>query len=139
MSNFLSKINIPFSRLAIFVIYFWFGLLKVVGESPASPLVKALFDKTITVSLPSIGFNEFIIFFGILEMVIGAMFLLPKMDKISIPVLLLHIVTTIGPLVILPTMVFTKTWVLTLEGQYIIKNIAIIGLALNIFNSKNRT
>jgi hypothetical protein len=45
--KFLKKIWEPFSRISIFIIFFYFGLLKVLNLSPASPLVEALLNKTL--------------------------------------------------------------------------------------------
>jgi uncharacterized membrane protein YkgB len=58
--RFLKKIWEPFSRISIFIIFFYFGLLKVLNLSPASPLVEALLNKT----LPFIPFDFFLKFFG---------------------------------------------------------------------------
>ena len=41
----------PVARAAFFVIFFWFGLLKVLGASPAIPLV----DGLLAVTLPFIA------------------------------------------------------------------------------------
>lgn len=132
MMNFLSRINIPLSRFVIFFVYFGFGLLKVIGESPASQLVKELYDKTIGTQVPSLEFAQFFLAFGLFEVVIGILFLMPRMGRVSFPMVLIHLVTTAGPLFLLPGSVWVKTLVPTLEGQYIIKNILILALALNI-------
>lgn len=126
--NFFRQVSIPFARFAIFIIYFWFGLLKVIGESPANPLVKDLLERT----LPFITFEQFILLFGIFEMVIGLAFILPKFERVAITLLAIHMVTTLMPLVMLPEVAWQSSWVPTLEGQYIIKNLAIIGLAMGI-------
>ena len=118
----------PMARFAIFVVYFWFGLLKVLALSPANPLVADLLDKT----LPFISFNEFIILFGLFEMLIGLMFLAPGLERAAIALLMLHMVTTIMPLVLLPAITWSGFLVPTLEGQYIIKNLALIAIALGI-------
>ncbi|MEK9185169.1 MAG: hypothetical protein AAB863_00145 [Patescibacteria group bacterium] len=132
----MQKISIKFARLAIFIIYFWFGLLKLIGESPASPMVKALFSQTTAKILPSLDFNQFMIAFAIFEMLIGILFLIPKFNKIAFFLLAIHIITTTLPLFMVPEMVWTKPFVPTLEGQYIIKNLAVIGLALHVWSSK---
>ena len=128
----MQKISIKFARFAIFVIYFWFGLLKLIGESPASPMVKVLFNQTLAKILLSLDFNQFMIAFAIFEMLIGILFLIPKFNKIAFFLLAIHIITTTLPLFMVPEMVWTKPFVPTIEGQYIIKNLAIIGLALSI-------
>lgn len=126
--NFFRAISVPFAKLAVFVIFFWFGLLKVVGESPANPLVKDLLEKT----LPFLTFEQFIVCFGVFEMLIGLTFILPKFERVAIFLLAIHMVTTFLPLVMLPEVVWQSSWVPTMEGQYIIKNLAIIGLAMGV-------
>ena len=128
-----------FGRLALFVVYFWFGLLKVVTVSPANPLVEALLTKT----LPFVSFDQFIVGFGILEMVIGVLFLFPRLTKLAVTMLLLHMATTVLPLFLLPEVAWQRWFVPTLEGQYMIKNLVIIALALFLlqesrWNSKER-
>lgn len=122
------KITLPMARLALFVIFFWFGILKVFGTSPANPLVEQLLDKT----LPFITFQQFIIFFGIFEMIIGIAFIIPRLQKLAIILLIPHMITTFLPLVLLTSTTWEGFLTPTLEGQYIIKNLLIIALAINI-------
>jgi len=126
--KFLKKIWEPFSRISLFIIFFYFGLLKVLNLSPASPLVEALLSKT----LPFISFAFFLKFFGLFEMFIGILFLIPKIERIAILFLIFHMIIVVLPLFILPQITWQKFLVPTLEGQYIIKNLAIISLALVI-------
>lgn len=126
--SFLRKIFFPMSRIALFVVYFWFGILKVTGDSPANPLVEALQHQT----LPFLTFSQFIIAFGIFEMIIGIAFLIPGFERSAIFLLFLHMITTVMPLIFLPQMAWQGTFVPTLEGQYIIKNLALIALAIGI-------
>ena len=126
--SFFRKTSGPFAKLAIFVVFFWFGVLKVIGDSPANPLVKNLTEST----LPFLTFSQFIICFGIFEMAIGITFLIPKLERVAIFLLAVHMITTFLPLVMLPFVTWQSFAVPTLEGQYIIKNLAIIGLAMGI-------
>ncbi len=128
MTTFLRPTNV--ARFAIFVVYFWFGILKVVGLSPATELVHALFDQTLAAFIP---FNTFFLLFALFEVAIGVMYLFPKFDKVSFPLLLLHLFLAAGPLVLLPAAVWTQPLVPTLEGQYIIKNILILSAAWTIY------
>lgn len=116
------------ARLALFTVYFWFGLLKVLGLSPAGPLVGALLQKT----LPFLTPEQFIFYFGWLEMIIGLLFLIPQLSRAVILILALHLITTAGPLVLLPQIAWQSWFVPTLEGQYIIKNLLIIATAMGI-------
>lgn len=122
----LRKISIPLAHIALFVVFFWFGALKVIGNSPANPLVATLLERT----LPFITFNQFIVLFGIYEMIIGLAFLIPHLERLAIALLVPHMITTLMPLILLPAVTWQGWFVPTLEGQYIIKNLVIIGLAI---------
>lgn len=126
--HFFQKVSIPTARFGLFVVFFWFGLLKVIGESPASGLVQRLFESTI----PFITFHSFLIGFGIFECIIGILFLIKGLERVVIPLLLVHMVTTFGPLVFLPSETWSGFLIPTLEGQYIIKNLVIIASAIGI-------
>ncbi|MDB5255046.1 MAG: hypothetical protein JWL92_422 [Candidatus Nomurabacteria bacterium] len=126
--HFFRKISIPLARISLFVIYFWFGILKVLGLSPASGLVYALHAQTI----PLVPFYAFYIAFALFECLIGILFLIKGAERIVIPLLLIHLFTTILPLIFLPGMVWQMWFVPTLEGQYIIKNLALITAAIAI-------
>ena len=119
---------VPFSRFAIFVVYFWFGALKVFSVSPASPMVLALLTKT----LPGVSFDSFIVAFGVFEMLIGLVFIIPHLQRLGIFVLGIHLIVTVLPLFLLPQMTWQGFLTPTLEGQYIIKNILIVALAIGI-------
>lgn len=120
--------NYQFARISLFIVFFWFGILKVVTESPANPLVDSLLQRT----LPFFTFEEFIFWFGLFEVVIGILFLIPKAERIALLFLAVHMFTTLGPLVLLPEMTWVAPFVPTLEGQYIIKNVVIVALAIGI-------
>ena len=117
-----------FARLALFIIYFWFGILKVASASPAGPLVVEMVNKTI----PFISPDHFLTLFGLFEMLIGILFLFPKFRKIALGLFIFHMITTFMPLILLPHMVWESFLTPTLEGQYIIKNLALIATALHI-------
>lgn len=124
----LKKISLPLARIALFVVYFWFGILKIVGQSPASPLVARLLEKT----LPFISFHNFIICLGMYEMIIGILFIIPGLERVAFLVWIPHIIITTGPIILLPGMTWQAWFVPTLEGQYIIKNLLILALAVTV-------
>ena len=124
--NFFRRWEITISRIAIFVVYFWFGLLKFIGMSPATPLVQILSEKTINF----MPFGIFYILFSFFEVVIGVLFLIRGLERIAIVLLGFHLATTILPLFFMPQLTWQAFLVPTLEGQYIIKNILIIACAV---------
>ena len=126
--NFFKRISVPVARFGLFVIFFWFGLLKVIGLSPASGLVQSLFEQTINF----ISFNHFLILFGFFECLIGIFFLIRGLERVVLPMLLVQMLATFLPLFTLPEMTWSGFMVPTLEGQYIIKNLVIIAAAIAI-------
>ncbi|MDO8625913.1 MAG: hypothetical protein Q7K39_00430 [Candidatus Magasanikbacteria bacterium] len=126
--NHLKQYQGPITRLALFIVYFWFGVLKIFGTSPANPLVEALLERTVS----SLSFPTFIIFFGLYEMLIGVLWLIPKGERIAIALLIPHLFMIISPLILLPSLTWHGLFIPTLEGQYIIKNVVIIALAMTI-------
>ncbi|OGI60998.1 hypothetical protein A2641_01780 [Candidatus Nomurabacteria bacterium RIFCSPHIGHO2_01_FULL_37_25] len=134
--NLSHKYFVPVARFGLFVIFFWFGFLKVIGLSPASDLVQALFEQTINF----MSFNQFIVLFGLFECLIGILFIIPGLERLAIVLLFFHMVTTFMPLFILPAVTWSGFLIPTLEGQYIIKNLVIISTAIGIasnLHSKN--
>src|SRR3989344_250229 len=93
---FFRVISMPVARFGLFVIFFWFGALKVAGLSPASGLVQALFEQTISF----MSFYQFIILFGLFECLIGILFIIRGLERVVMPLLFLHMLMTFLPLFI---------------------------------------
>lgn len=119
---------IPLARIALFIVFFWFGFIKLTGMSPASPLAEALTAKTIGVEY----FDALFKAISLLECLIGVLFLVPKAVRIVIPLLFFHMIIVCAPLVLVPELTWQKAFIPTLEGQYIIKNVAIVALAFGV-------
>jgi uncharacterized membrane protein YkgB len=126
--HFFRRVSVPLARIGLFIVFFWFGYLKVIGLSPASGLVERLFEETI----PFMQFDTFLKAFGVFECVIGILFLIPRAERVVLPLLAVHMITTAGPLLMLPQETWSAFMVPTLEGQYIIKNVVIIAAAAGI-------
>jgi len=116
-------------RTPLFVIFFWFGLLKVIELSPAQGLI---IDTVYW--MPFISPENWVIVIGYWEMLIGLFFLAKKTTFYAMLLLFLQMSGTFMPLVLLPSVTFQDSNYLlpTLEGQYIIKNIIIITSAIVI-------
>lgn len=125
---FFQRTFMPFARFSIFLIFFWFGLIKLFGLSPASPLAEALVEKTVG----AIYFDPLFYFLAVIECVIGVLFLFPRTTRVVIPLLLLHMLIVCSPLIIVPDYTWQQFGVPTLEGQYIIKNAVVIAVAIGI-------
>ncbi len=123
-----NKWYVPIGRVALFVVYFWFGALKVLGISPASQLAEALAIRTIGLELFDLAF----LLLAVMECVIGVLFLVPRFTRLAVLLLLVHMVIVCSPLILLPAEAWQSLLVPTLEGQYIIKNLALVAVALTI-------
>ncbi len=126
--SFLQAAFLPIARLALFIVFFWFGFLKIIQESPANPLVEHLLSEIV----PFISFQNFILFLGLWEMLIGVSFLVEGWERLAIVLLAPHMVATFLPLAVLPSVTWLGFLIPTLEGQYIIKNTVIIALAIGV-------
>ncbi len=118
-------------RISIAIVFIWFGLLKPLGMSPAEGLVRG----TVYWLNPDL----FVPFLGWWEVAIGVTLLFRPLVRIAILLLFLQIPGTFLPLVLLPDVTFTHfPYGLTTEGQYIIKNLVIIGAGLVIGGTVRR-
>ena len=114
-------------RIPLFIIFFWFGLLKVIELSPARELI---IDTVYW--MPFLSPEQWVIVIGYWEMVIGLFFLAKKTTFYAMVLLFLQMGGTFMPLVLLPSVTFQNAnfFLATLDGQYTIKNIIIITAAL---------
>ncbi|WOO42402.1 hypothetical protein [Rubellicoccus peritrichatus] len=119
----LQKYGVLLLRLSLAVIFMWFGLLKVFGVSPAEELVKnTVYWLPPDVFLPILGYWEALI---------GFFLLWRPLIRVSLLLLLLQMPGTALPLLLLPHVCFTQPpFGLTMEGQYIIKNLVLISAAI---------
>ena len=120
---YLNQISMPVLRYSLSFTFIWFGALKLFGNSPAVDLV----TKTVYWINPDI----FIPILGFWEMAIGLCILFRPLIRIGLFLLALQMPGTFLPLILLPEVCFSNfPFDLTLEGQYIVKNLVLIGAAL---------
>lgn len=124
----LGRVYLPVARVSIFTIFFWFGFIKLTGQSPAGPLAHALVAKTVG----AVYFDVLFKLLAALECVIGILFLIPKATRVVIPLLFFHMAIVCSPLILVPELTWKSFLIPTLEGQYIIKNLVIIAVAIGI-------
>jgi uncharacterized membrane protein YkgB len=121
----LNRISLPALRISLGIVFAWFGALKLFGESPANDVI----TKTIYWFDP----NIFIPILGVWEVAIGVCLLVPSLIRIGLFLLALQMPGTFLPLILLPEVCFQSIpFNLTLEGQYIVKNLVLIGAAMAV-------
>ena len=116
-------------RIPLFIIFFWFGFLKIIDLSPAQQFVQDT-----VYWMPFLSAADWTVVIGGWEVFIAVFFLFKRTTFIAMILLMIQMTGTFLPLVILPEVTFQNSNPLlpTLEGQYIIKNIIIITAALII-------
>ncbi len=119
------------ARIALFIIFFYFGLLKLTGVSPAGELALGFANK---MGMGAYSYELFIAL-AFVECVIGLLILIPKLTRPTIFIMLLHMLLVSAPLALYPEAVWQAPFVPNLEGQYIIKNAALVALALGLVAS----
>ena len=128
----MEKHSITIMRIALAIVYIWFGALKIFNMSPAGELV----EETVYWFRPEI----FIPILGVCEVIIGLGLLVKKFIPYTILLLLLHMCATLFPVFILQKICFdTFPYCPTLVGQYIIKNVVLIAGALVVAGKYNPT
>ena len=76
--------------------------------------------------------------FGFFEVLIGVLFLYRRTVRIAFWLFLLHMITTFMPMVMLPDVTWQQFGVLSLVGQYIVKNVALIAAAISAVGATHR-
>ena len=129
ITRWMARNGIPILRISIGIIYIWFGVLKFFeGASPAESLA----IRTISVLTFDLFADEVIITgLAILETVIGAGLVSGLFLRGTLLLLYLQLIGTFTPILIFPGEVFTGfPFGLTLEGQYIVKNLITAGAGI---------
>ncbi len=126
-----------FLAISIGLVYLWFGYLKFFhGLSPAEGLAK---DTINSLTLGFIPSDISIVLLAVMEVGIGIFMVLNVFRKKIIILALVHMACTFTPLFLFSEASFTLSpFVPTLLGQYIAKNIIIVGALLVLLREENK-
>lgn len=131
ITRWMARNGITLLRIGLGVVFFWFGVLKLVpGLSPAQDLAtRTISVLTFGLVSPSVSMPVLAIW----ECLIGLGMITGKFMRVTIFLLLVQMLGTLTPLALFPN----ETWRVfpiapTLEGQYIIKNIVLVSAAVVI-------
>jgi uncharacterized membrane protein YphA (DoxX/SURF4 family) len=131
LTNWMARYGIVILRVGLGLIFVWFGALKFFPSlSPAEGLATATISRLTfglvppEVSLPVLAAWEVLIGVGLVT---------GRFLRITLLLLFLQMLGTVMPVFLFPDQVFTAfPYAPTLEGQYIFKNIVLIGAGLVI-------
>lgn len=124
---------IKFLGLSVGLVYLWFGVLKFFPAlSPAEDLAKQTINALSFGWLPA---DVSIKLLAIWETLIGLALISNVYRKVTLWITFLHILLTFSPFFLFPEQSFTSLpYGFTLLGQYIFKNIIIIGALIVLLN-----
>ena len=131
VTRWMARYGMTLLRISVGIVFFWFGVLKFFPSlSPAQDLA------TRTISMLTFGIVPPEVSLPVLaawECLIGLGLITGKFMRATILLLFLQMGGTFLPLVLLPDVTWLRfPYAPTLEGQYILKNLIIIGAALVI-------
>ncbi|GAB4544434.1 MAG: DoxX family protein [Anaerolineae bacterium] len=131
ITRWMARYGIVILRIGLGIIFFWFGVLKFFPSlSPAEDLA-ARTIQTLTFGIVTPNLSLPIL--ATWEVLIGLGLITGKFMRITLLLLFVQMLGTITPIFLFPNEVFTHfPYAPTLEGQYILKNIVIVGAALVI-------
>ena len=132
VAQFLQDHGITALRIALAIVFIWFGALKVIDRSPVEDLVK----DTIYF-LPE---DTFFVILGVWEIIVGIGLLIPIALRLTLLLFWAQMAGTFLVLVVHPGLAFQdgNPLLLDLPGEFIIKNLVLIAAGLAIGSSVRR-
>lgn len=121
ITHWMAQHGITILRWSIGIIFIWFGALKLVpGLSPADQIAT---ETTMALTLGLLSEDAARLGLAILELTIGVGLVTGWYLRLTILLLFAQMAGTLTPLLIFPEQIWSDfPFVLTLEGQYIMKN-----------------
>lgn len=118
--------SISLLRIALGIVFLWFGALKVAGVSPVVDLIAQTYS-----FLPA---GPFLMVLGIWEMIIGIGLIFKIALRTTLALLWIQMLGTFGSFFFAPHIFFSGSnpLLLTVEGEFVIKNIVLITAGLII-------
>ena len=132
MIAFMAARGVPLLRVSLGVVFVWFGLLKVIGQSPVRDLVAR--------TVYGVSPDFFVPFLGVWEMCVGLGLLLAIALRLTLFLFWLQMAGTFLVLVLRPEIAFVNgsPFLLTMEGEFVIKNLVLIAGGLVIGSTVRR-
>lgn len=122
----LRRWSITALRLALGSIFLWFGALKVFGSSPVAALIQETYQ--------FMPLGIFVLFLGVWEVAIGIGIIMKRALRSVLILLGVHLVGTFTAIWFNPAIFFVRgvPFCLTVDGEFVIKNLVLITAALVI-------
>jgi uncharacterized membrane protein YphA (DoxX/SURF4 family) len=118
-------------RLALALVFVWFGALKLTGASPVEGLIGA--------TLPFVDPDVAVPALGVVEVVIGLVLAAGLLPRVTLLVLAGHLAGTFLTFVTASELMFgANVFELTADGEFVVKNLVLITAALVLIGHYSR-
>jgi putative oxidoreductase len=117
-------------RISLAGVFFWFGMLKVAGSSPVVDMLRHSFGFLASAPyLQLLGMGEIAMALGLLA---------PRFSRLAAALMVIHLLGTLSLVFISPSLVFAPSFpVLTIQGEFLAKNLVLISAGLTVIVKKN--
>jgi uncharacterized membrane protein YkgB len=129
---FLRRVSVPVLRVSLGIVFVWFGMLKIFEVSPVAEFVA----RTVYWVDPAF----FVPALGVFEVTLGILLLLGRMMRLTLLLLVAQMAGTFLTFLILPNVTFQhgNPLLLTVEGEFVVKNLVVISAALVVGSTVRR-
>ncbi|WP_158845824.1 DoxX family protein [Saccharothrix deserti] len=116
--------SVPLLRIALGVVFVWFGVLKVAGTSPVRELVAD--------TVPFLPASWFVPVIGVFEVLAGMALIVAIRVRLVAAVTVAHLLGTFLVLVVQPGVAFQdgNPLLLSVTGEFVLKNLVLVAAAL---------
>lgn len=114
------RLGVPALRIALGVVFIWFGALKVAGASPVADLVAD--------TVPLLGDRAAVIVVGVVEILVGIGLITGWLIRLTLAVFFAQMLGTFLVLITQPQLSFQggNPLRLTVLGEFVVKNIVLL-------------
>lgn len=130
----LRRYSIPMLRIALGIVFVWFGALKVLDLTPVGDLVAG--------AVPWFDKSWFVPALGGFEVVVGLMLMSGKWVRLTCAAMIAHLGGTFMVYLMEPGVAFQhgNPLLMTMEGEFVAKNIVLItaGLAVMAWSAHSK-
>ena len=118
-------------RLSLSVVFFWFGMLKLANASPVTGLLRDTF--------PLFADSPYLQALGLAEIAIAIGLISERFSKYAATLMIAHLLCTLSIVLVSPGLVFAPAFpVLTMQGEFLAKNVVLITAGLVVIDSRRR-
>lgn len=129
----VDRVSVSLLRIAIGVVFVWFGAIKLTGDTPVAQLVAN--------TLPFLPKSVVVPGLGAFEVLLGLALLLGRRLDLVVILLIMHLAGTFLVLVVTPETAFAhhNPLLLTMTGEFVVKNVVLIAAGLVVATKQART